>query len=221
VCSCNDSSKALRMLKTPFMHFVGQLPPTYGLRWSSTMVARLPALHPPPPPPPLALSPPSAVTTGVPPAPLLPHPSPLLLVVDRATPWPASPPLPLPLALKVTGSQFTDSTTGSGSPSTRSVVASCSRHRAASCHGHTGCATFGRWWPLDVAPAMPDLAAPSPVAARSASPITDLAAAPCRWTSRAGGSCLAVHGPRRHCHACWWPTPRRPSPQRRSSMAAQ
>jgi hypothetical protein len=126
-----------------------------------SMVVHLP-LHPLVPPPP------SPVTVGAPPPPLLPRLSPLPLAVCRATSWPApSPPAP-PLALKVVGSQFTGSSTGSGSPSAGSTASSCSRCQATTCHGRAG----RRRWSLDVAPSPPDPVALAPTTAGSASPVT-------------------------------------------------
>jgi hypothetical protein len=44
---------------------------------------------------------------------------------------------------------------------------------------------------------------------------------PSRWTSHGRGLGLIIHGPKHHCHTCWWPTPRRPLLRHRSSMASQ
>jgi hypothetical protein len=55
------------------------------------------------------------------------------------------------------------------------------------CHGRVGCAVFSHRSTLDVAPAPPDLAVLSPITTGSAFPVTNLATAPSRWTSRGRG----------------------------------
>jgi hypothetical protein len=159
------------------------------------MVARL-SPQPPPPPPPLVPPPPSAATAGMLPPPLLPHPSPLLLTVGRATPWSASSPPAPPLALKVVGSQFADSTTGSRSPSVRSVTASCSRRRAARAMAawDVPCLVTGRRWMWhprhQIWPSCPQSRQDPPSPSPTSPP------PPPAGRRVSGGSCLTVHGPR-------------------------